>query len=268
MASNDLLKEIASVKQYKLNFTPSERRKGESARDYRKRIGKCVRCGVADADRSKIHCTDCIKRAGEYYRQHKDKATVFQRRSDGLCSDCAMPSATWRCLKCSSVICKRRVEKVAKGYCGTCKKRKSEKGKKRCGICAKRTSLVARNQYKQRKSDGLCVECGKVLDRPLSHNCSECASKRFLIRQAIRQIVIDGYGGKCTCCGEARREFLTLDHVHNDGADERREVKSGGNARLFRRIIANKFPPTYTILCFNCNCAKGIYGICPHQLRE
>jgi hypothetical protein len=24
----------------------------------------------------------------------------------------------------------------------------------------------------------------------------------------------------------------------------------------------------FTILCFNCNCAKGIYGTCPHQRSE
>lgn len=56
----------------------------------------------------------------------------------------------------------------------------------------------------------------------------------------IREQVITAFGGKCQCCGETDHRFLTLDHI---------------NGRKDK----------FQILCFNCNCAKGIYGICPHQ---
>ena len=84
-------------------------------------------------------------------------------------------------------------------------------------------------------------------------------SKRIMFE--IRQRVFNGYGGKCSCCGETERAFLSIDHVNNDGAKERRE-KTGGYGFL-SRIVKENFPPRYQILCFNCNWAKS-HGGCPH----
>jgi len=85
-----------------------------------------------------------------------------------------------------------------------------------------------------------------------------------------REIVLFFYGGnppKCACCGEMEIKFLTLDHINNDGAKHRRELwknnKKGGN--LCQWLITNNFPKGFQILCYNCNCAKGFYGKCPHQ---
>lgn len=82
----------------------------------------------------------------------------------------------------------------------------------------------------------------------------------------IRNKVLSYYGGvppKCACCGEMEIKFLSLDHINNDGAKHRREIKSKGN-NLYRWIVKNKFPSIFQILCYNCNCAKGFYGKCPH----
>lgn len=77
-----------------------------------------------------------------------------------------------------------------------------------------------------------------------------------------RAEVITGYGGACACCGESDARFLAIDHVHNDGAAERR-MKLDGN-RLHNKIIRENFPPKYQILCHNCNFGKKAYGVCPH----
>lgn len=87
-------------------------------------------------------------------------------------------------------------------------------------------------------------------------------------RQYIRtakQKFIDGYGGKCTCCGESAFEFLTFEHLNGDGKEHRKSLGGSGGLSLYLDAIRRGFPSEYTVLCFNCNQSKGIYGYCPHQ---
>lgn len=82
-----------------------------------------------------------------------------------------------------------------------------------------------------------------------------------------KKIVFDRYGNECSCCGEAEPKFLTIDHVNDDGAEHRKEVSAG--IVLFRWLVANDFPETFRILCFNCN--SGRYhngGVCPHEMSR
>lgn len=82
--------------------------------------------------------------------------------------------------------------------------------------------------------------------------------------QKLRSDVIDAYGGKCACCGEVQPEFLSLDHVNNDGAAHRRELGIKGGHASWLWAQANGYPDRLQLLCYNCNCAKGYYGVCPH----
>ena len=80
----------------------------------------------------------------------------------------------------------------------------------------------------------------------------------------LNQSKMDGikfYGGKCQCCGEANHKFLTLEHLN--GRDKSKKKRTGKLAWDMARVEG--YPDTYTVLCFNCNCAKGIYGMCPHM---
>jgi len=77
-----------------------------------------------------------------------------------------------------------------------------------------------------------------------------------------REKVIRGYGAKCACCGETEMQFLTIDHINNDGAEHKRSL---GGVDLYTWIIRNNYPKTLQCLCYNCNCAKGHYGSCPHK---
>lgn len=77
-----------------------------------------------------------------------------------------------------------------------------------------------------------------------------------------RQRVLDAYGGRCACCGETERAFLCVDHVRNNGAQERRENPNLSSARM---AIRSGFSSDYQLLCANCNQAKAMLGKCPHQ---
>ena len=83
-----------------------------------------------------------------------------------------------------------------------------------------------------------------------------------------RDEVYSAYGGyKCNCCNETERMFLSIDHVHNDGAEERRSGKyNGGGSAFYSWLCKNNFPLGYQVLCMNCQVGQHKNGgVCPHQ---
>lgn len=91
------------------------------------------------------------------------------------------------------------------------------------------------------------------------------AQGRVLERRR-RVTCLEHYGAMiCACCGEHRYEFLTIDHIEGGGNQHLEERKATNQHRnLYSWLIKNNFPPGYQVLCYNCNCAKGNYGECPH----
>lgn len=79
--------------------------------------------------------------------------------------------------------------------------------------------------------------------------------------------VIEYYGGKCSCCGEDRIEFLCLDHVNNDGHMHKQNGHRFGGYNLYAKLIRENFHTEFElqVLCHNCNAAKAGYGYCPHK---
>ncbi len=126
--------------------------------------------------------------------------------------------------------------------------------------CSKCSRLIGdHNRSKINPQD--CLVCSPLVQKILGfldNKKTRCQKDRAVIRQRV----IEHYGGKCTCCGELTYEFLTVDHINNDGAQHRREMP-GKN--LYHWLINSNFPEGFQILCYNCNCAKGAYGQCPHQ---
>jgi hypothetical protein len=90
-------------------------------------------------------------------------------------------------------------------------------------------------------------------------------------RMQKKEIAFAAYGGyRCACCGETEASFLSIDHIHNDGAEFRRtHFKSrvrGLGAHLYAWLIRRHFPSGYQVLCMNCQTGKRMNGgICPHQ---
>jgi len=93
-------------------------------------------------------------------------------------------------------------------------------------------------------------------------NRTTLARKKREASRAAKMEGIAAYGGKCACCGESQIEFLTLDHVNGRAGEPYRIT----GQRAWLRLKARGWPKdNYQLLCFNCNCAKGAYGRCPHQ---
>ena len=136
-----------------------------------------------------------------------------------------------------------------------------------CRVRSPRSKEYSKQQRKQYSEKGLCVVCTKPIDgSPSKTRCAGCAAiNRTTVREYYRNLrleVLDMYGGKCVCCGETETAFLTLDHINNDGAAHRRMGKTGP---ALYTLVKNKRPTDIQILCYNCNCAKGHYGMCPHE---
>ena len=88
--------------------------------------------------------------------------------------------------------------------------------------------------------------------------------------ERIKRAALEAYGGaRCTCCGEDHVEFLTLDHVEDDGADQRRALTGknlGGSANFYTWLRKEGYPPlTLEVTCMSCNAGRHRNGgICPH----
>jgi hypothetical protein len=73
---------------------------------------------------------------------------------------------------------------------------------------------------------------------------------------------------KCACCGEDYIDFLTIDHINNDGAKQRRELKLVGGWRFYYWLKLHNFPDDLglQVLCANCQLGKERNnGVCPHK---
>lgn len=90
-------------------------------------------------------------------------------------------------------------------------------------------------------------------------------SKRCVIKLKLE--TLSHYGELvCKCCGDKHWQFLTIDHIDNDGAKERKELGISGGSEFYYWLKKNNYPKkNYQILCLNCNRAKYDYGQCPHQ---
>ena len=110
-----------------------------------------------------------------------------------------------------------------------------------------------------------CMEYARLPERKLARKEARKQLKKECFTAYNR-----GRPPVCVCCGEAMLNFLTLDHIFNDGfKDRKREGKTTGilqYEKLKRQGYPNK--ERFQVLCYNCNCGKGTNGgVCPHKQR-
>ena len=152
--------------------------------------------------------------------------------------------------------------------------------------------MISTSSYQQRLVKGVCPLCGESRDSSLLL-CSECGQKKNAYNREyrlkrisegnplkvynpvkhkkysrnIKLETLKAYGGIiCKCCGEDNVQFLTLDHVNNDGKHNRNPKSS--LAWSYSSLRAKGFPnnPPLQVLCYNCNNGKRVNnGVCPHQ---
>lgn len=125
---------------------------------------------------------------------------------------------------------------------------------------------------------GLCRNCPEPLAEGSKIFCTYHREKdrvrgRIKSKKEIAQLkfaYLEHYGKTCRCCGESNVEFLTLEHVDGNGNNHRRLLfkHNVGGVHMYRWLKKNNFPKEYAVLCMNCNWAKRISKICPHELRR
>lgn len=80
--------------------------------------------------------------------------------------------------------------------------------------------------------------------------------RRTKRRRETRLLAIAHYGGCCAWCGETIGQFLTIDHINENGAELRRLVKAQRN-EIHLWLWKQGWPTGYQILCFNCQHKKA-----------
>jgi hypothetical protein len=119
------------------------------------------------------------------------------------------------------------------------------------------------------KAEGRCVSCGAP-----AVTASHCAihaeqtNRNARAKHArLRDEAIEAFGGRCACCGETDRAFLTIDHVEGGGTRERK-LRNAFGRMLYRELKRLGYPTSFRLLCMNCNFGRHLNGgICPHTAK-
>lgn len=208
-------------------------------------------------------------------QSHREDAKLYARekrrvaRANGICGNCCINKAKdgrRLCQLCLDSFKTQRIQRNRDGIC-QCGLRKLPEGKSCCEKCRECFRKSEKSKVKRRKENRLCTKCGV----PSEHGffrCFACRKKESEKRLSIRQEIFAAYGGpKCTCCGTENVEFLTLEHVDNDGAAHRRELRCDKGYRFYKKLKQLGFPQTrrMVVMCFNCNISRNCFGYCPCQ---
>lgn len=83
-------------------------------------------------------------------------------------------------------------------------------------------------------------------------------SAKIRIRQHKRELM-DKYGGCCVGCGISETAVLTIDHINDDGAKERRTKRLTGY-NFYHALLKIPRRSDLQVLCCNCQNRKRFYG--------
>lgn len=160
--------------------------------------------------------------------------------------------------------------------CWTCNERKpSSDFSGALGKCCEACRLSGKPKWTKSKQEAARYRADRIKVLSRNKQWKEANALRYRSQQREyrmaqrlqkRDAVLSAYGGKCECCGEAEPLFLTIDHIHGNGAEHRRQI---GKTDMWKWLYSQGFPAGYRILCFNCN--AGRYrngGKCPHEEKQ
>jgi hypothetical protein len=149
----------------------------------------------------------------------------------------------------------------------------------KCGVAKPEGDFYRRSRPYRHRLQAECKVCtrARTHDRFYSEKHDGINAKGRVYgakrRVQFKEAVFAFYGGYvCACCGDTDRDFMTLDHIANDGAAFRREhfgqQGRGGGALTYAWLVQHGFPSGYQVLCANCQFGKRMnHGVCPHQTR-
>ena len=101
---------------------------------------------------------------------------------------------------------------------------------------------------------GVCPHNKKEFEKIILKKNNKSASNKCLHK--LKMDVIEGYGGGCKHCAEDNPYFLNIDHIFDDGAEERKKISHQALYRKLRDL--NYSTDKYQLLCYNCNWEKKL----------
>jgi len=126
-----------------------------------------------------------------------------------------------------------------------------------CRVCGETDSTKF-----HRRNAGICRQCVYNRRAPKVHQYTAKS------RTTIKTDVLSHYGPqeKLQCswpgCEIDDIDMLVLDHIENNGAQERRKALNGDKGHeLYRRLRNENYPPGYQTLCCNHNHKKEILRV-------
>lgn len=192
-------------------------------------------------------------------RRIASRQRYLDRMAAELCVDCGGKPRTGkvRCIGCNQRQLNQRRKCKDERRCVNCGA--DSNGLNRCQTCQE----LRRRRDQEHRRNGGCG-CGRKMIVEGKKSCEHCLARGIKRNLTLKLDAFDAYGGaRCACCGETAIEFLQLDHVHNDGAVDRKRGLVGG--AIYRWLKNHGYPIGFQVLCANCNFAKGLHGYCPHK---
>jgi hypothetical protein len=157
-----------------------------------------------------------------------------------------------------------RHARIASGVCRDCGINKPWFPKVMCESCFLKRQIT--NKIRNSKPRGRCKYCPTATMKTL---CSACMTRAVDVcrirRGRNRKTVVAAYGGKCTLCEENDIRCLSLDHINNDGAQDRKREngKKMGSiafyAKLYKEVESGILREDLELLCFNCHARKDLH---------
>ena len=95
----------------------------------------------------------------------------------------------------------------------------------------------------------------EVMRRLRANDPDKYAEQSRQSKKRLKDNVFHIYGQICASCGFEDRRALTLDHVLNNGAEERKEI---GERGVYIRALLPENMAEYQILCMNCQFIKRV----------
>jgi hypothetical protein len=95
-----------------------------------------------------------------------------------------------------------------------------------------------------------------VLSYQRAYEASHLQKRRdaaLLRSQKVKQNIVEAYGGQCVYCGECRLPYLTIDHINQDGATQRRNAPRSWGMAFYNLLRKQGYPSEFRCLCYNCN---------------
>jgi len=124
------------------------------------------------------------------------------------------------------------------------------------------SQVMKKRYHSELKNNPHFAENRNAINRIYYHKNKEKINNRNIKNHNNKRLMcLNHYGGECACCGEKRREFLSIDHINGNGKQHRKEC--GGHTADW--LASRNFPEGFRVLCHNCNQALGLYGYCPHN---